>query len=146
MDINKIANRIALDKTNEDSEKKKEKFTGSSKGTHILANLVGIKNPFKLDNLKVMQDILYKAAEAGNLNVVGETWKKFEPQGLSGVLILSESHISFHFSPESAFGWADVFSCSSVTDAKKAMDYLCDHLKPDMKRSKITIIDRTVTP
>lgn len=121
-----------------------EKFKGSEVGTHVIADIIGIKNPFKLDSIEKMQEIFHAAAKKAKMHVIAENWKKFEPQGLSGVLFLSESHLSIHFSPEHAFAWVDSFTCGNEGSAKVAVEYICKQMKPDMKRTKIEHKDRTI--
>ena len=84
-------------------------FKGSTVGVHVIADIVGIVNVKKYDNIEIMQRILHGAAKKAKLNVLGENWEKFQPQGLSGFLFLSESHISIHYTPEHNFMWIDVF-------------------------------------
>jgi S-adenosylmethionine decarboxylase len=121
-----------------------EKFKGSEVGTHVIADIVGIKDPFKLDSIDKMQAIFHAAAKKAKMNVIAENWKKFEPQGLSGVLFLSESHLSIHYSPEHGFAWVDSFTCGNEGSAKIAVEYICKKMRPDMSRTKIEYKDRTI--
>lgn len=116
---------------------------GSIKGTHSIGDLVGIKNPKKFDNIEIMQKILHGAARKAKLNVLGENWEKFQPQGLSGFLFLSESHISVHFSPEHRSAWIDSFTCSGGDGSKIAIEHIVKSLKPDLAKSRITHLDRS---
>lgn len=121
-----------------------EKFKGSEVGTHVIADVVGIKNPFKFDSIETMQEVFHAAAKKAKMNIIAENWKKFDPQGLSGVLFLAESHLSIHFSPEHSFCWIDSFTCGREGSASVAIEYICKHLKCDMKKTKITHMDRTI--
>lgn len=121
-----------------------EKFKGSEVGTHVIADVVGIKNPYKFDSVEVMQKLFHEAAHKAGMNVIAENWKKFEPQGLSGVLFLSESHLSIHFSPEHGFAWVDSFTCGNEGSAKVAVEYICRKLRHDDKKTKIVYMDRTI--
>jgi S-adenosylmethionine decarboxylase proenzyme len=123
---------------------KKQDFSGSTVGKHVIADAVGIKNPKRIDSLEVMQKILHDAAKKAKLTVIGENWEKFQPQGLSGFLFLSESHISIHYSPEHAFMWIDAFTCSGGDGAEVAMKYVCKKIGADMKKTKIMYMDRTI--
>lgn len=121
-----------------------EKFKGSEVGTHVIADVVGIKSPFKFDSIEKMQEVFHAAAKKAKMHVIAENWKKFEPQGLSGVLFLAESHLSIHFSPEHSFAWIDSFTCGKEGSAKVAIEHICKTLKPDMSKTKITYMDRTI--
>lgn len=121
-----------------------DKFHGSTIGTHVVSDIVGIKNSKKYDSIETMQKILHGAAKKAKLTVIGENWEKFQPQGLSGFLFLSESHISIHYTPEHSFLWADCFTCSSGKGAEIAMQYILKKIKHDGERTKTQIIDRTI--
>jgi S-adenosylmethionine decarboxylase len=121
-----------------------EKFKGSTVGKHVIADIVGIVNPSKYDNMEVMQKILHGAAKKGKLTVIGENWEKFQPQGLSGFLFLSESHISIHYTPEHSFMWVDAFTCSGNKGAEIAIDYILKKIKHDKEKTKTQTIDRTI--
>jgi len=121
-----------------------EKFHGSAVGTHVIADVVGIKKPFELDKIEAIQQIFHEAAKKAKMNIVAENWKKFEPQGLSGVLFLSESHLSIHFSPEHSFAWIDSFTCGNEGSAKVAIEYICKKMRADMRKTKIIYMDRTM--
>lgn len=121
-----------------------EKFKGSEVGTHVIADVVGIKKPFKYDSIEAMQTIFHAAAKKAKMHVIAENWKKFEPQGLSGVLFLSESHLSIHYSPEHGFAWIDSFTCGKEGSAKVAIEFICKKLNPDFSKTKIINMDRTI--
>jgi S-adenosylmethionine decarboxylase proenzyme len=123
---------------------KMEQFHGSTKGTHIIADIIGIINPKKYDSIEIMQTILHSAAKKAKLTVIGENWEKFSPQGVSGFLFLSESHISIHYTPEHNFMWADCFTCSSGDGAEEAMNYILSKIKHNKSKTKIVKIDRTI--
>jgi S-adenosylmethionine decarboxylase len=119
-------------------------FKGSTIGTHCIIDLVGIVNPNHYDKIEVMQNILHGAAKKGKLTVLGENWEKFSPQGLSGFLFLSESHISVHFTPEHGFMWLDVFTCSEGDGAKKAVNHILKKIKHNTEKTNILYLDRTI--
>ena len=50
-------------------------FKGSTIGTHVTADIVGIVSPKKYDNMEVMQKILHGAAKKAKLTVIGENWE-----------------------------------------------------------------------
>jgi len=120
-------------------------FKGSTVGTHVIADIVGIVNPKKYDNMEVMQKILHDAAKKAKLTVIGENWEKFQPQGLSGFLFLSESHISVHYTPEHNFCWVDSFTCSAGKGAQIAMDHILKKIKHDKENTKVVVLDRTIS-
>ena len=63
-----------------------------------------------------LRDLCVRAARAAGLTVVGDCFHQFEPQGVTGTVLLAESHIAIHTWPESAFVTVDVYVCNFTTD------------------------------
>lgn len=87
-------------------------------GHHILLDLWGVSEHL-LDDPEALEEALAAAAAAGGAHVVERRMHRFAPHGVSGVLILAESHLAIHTWPESGFAGVDVFTCgpSSVAEA-----------------------------
>lgn len=98
-------------------------------GAHILADFWGCQFE-KLDDAKLLMGYLREAAKSANMTVLGEESFKFNPQGFTGLLLLSESHISIHTYPERGYAAIDVFTCGSGM-TQKAIEYLKEVLQPD---------------
>ena len=71
--------------------------------------------PHALNDLSTMESILLDAAQTAGLTAVSSAHHRFEPQGLSAVIILSESHIAAHTWPESGTGYVTLTSCRTLT-------------------------------
>ncbi|MFC1659480.1 adenosylmethionine decarboxylase [Pseudomonadota bacterium] len=86
-------------------------------GTHII---VDISNCYKnLDNQQYIEDLLVKMANAGNATVLNKKFHKFSGYGgVTGILVLSESHISIHTWPELNFAAVDIFMCGKSNPRK----------------------------
>lgn len=97
-------------------------------GAHVLADFWGCQFE-KLDDAVYLMDCLRKAAQDAKMTILGELNHKFEPQGFTGILLLSESHISIHTYPEQGYAAIDVFTCGSGM-TQKAIDYLREALQP----------------
>ena len=74
--------------------------------------------PYALNDLSTMESILLGAAQTAGLTAVSSAHHRFEPQGLSAVIILSESHIAAHTWPESGDGYVTLTSCRTLTPAQ----------------------------
>ena len=74
--------------------------------------------PNALDDLSTIESILHDAAQTAGLTAVSSAHHQFEPQGLSAVIILSESHIAAHTWPESGTGYVTLTSCRMLTPAQ----------------------------
>ena len=74
--------------------------------------------PYALNDLSTMESILLGAAQTAGLTAVSSAHHRFEPQGLSAVIILSESHIAAHTWPESGDGYVTLTSCRTLAPAQ----------------------------
>jgi S-adenosylmethionine decarboxylase len=80
-------------------------------GTHLLLDFWGASN---LTDPSLIDAVLREAAEAAKATVLHSHFHHFGPDGgVSGVLVLAESHISIHTWPERAFAAVDIFMCGS---------------------------------
>lgn len=88
--------------------------TYQASGTHLLADLSGIAPDLLTDCARVEQ-LLRAAAEAAGARVLHSHFHAFGPgQGVTGVVLLAESHISIHTWPETGFAAADIFMCGQA--------------------------------
>src|SRR5499426_1546729 len=97
-------------------------------GTHLIIDLFGAK---RLDDLKHIKDTLKRCVEVAGATLLHIHLHHFTPNGgVSGVAVLSESHISIHSWPEVGYAALDVFMCG---DAKPhlTVDVLKAAFKPD---------------
>ena len=100
-------------------------------GRHCIVELYG-GNPNLLDSEEFINDALKEAAERSGATLLSLTSHKFEPQGVTALALLSESHISIHTWPELGYAAVDAFTCGKHTNTELACNYLkkafeCDH-------------------
>ena len=110
-------------------------------GDHYLLNLFGCSFSL-LDDERYLIDLLENAAVASGATVVQTISKKFEPQGVTVICLLSESHISIHTWPEKHYAAVDIFTCGDHTAPGKACEFLANAL--ECKNPNITILKRGV--
>ena len=97
-------------------------------GHHILVSLYGIS--FRLlDDIDGIRAAFEEAVEACGATVLNRFSHKFQPQGVTVVYALAESHISIHTFPENGSCAIDVYTCGSL-DTRKGMDVLIDYFNP----------------
>ena len=70
----------------------------TSLGSHLLLDLEGC-DPNILDSQTLIRDALISAAREAGATIVGETFHKFSPVGVTGVVAIAESHICIHTWP-----------------------------------------------
>lgn len=92
-------------------------------GTHLLLDLKG-SDPTQLDDLELLQEIMLEAALHAGATVLHHGFRRFAPQGVSGVVIIEESHLAIHTWPEHGFASIDVFTCGDRATPHKAVDYI----------------------
>lgn len=86
----------------------------ASLGRHLLADLRGIAAEL-LTQPELIERILLQAAQAAGATPIFSKFHQFgEGQGVTGVLLLRESHISIHTWPEHGFAAVDVFMCGDA--------------------------------
>lgn len=101
-----------------------------SSGTHLIADLHGIDRE-KLADAPAIEDLLKRGALAAGAHIVYSHFHPFGPgQGVTGVVLLAESHISIHTWPESGFAAVDIFMCGNA-EPRRALDYIREILMPD---------------
>ncbi len=110
---------------------------------HIVADLYDIKNVEFFDKIENMKDLIHAAATKAGMNIVGEAFKKFEPSGSSGVILLAESHLTYHLWNTERIITLDVYTCGKEGDPQIALDHIMESLKPDLDKSKIIHLDRS---
>jgi len=92
-------------------------------GRHLLADLHGIL-PDKLDDPSIVQDLLQESALAAGAAVLSCHFHSFgSRQGVTGVVLLAESHISIHTWPEYGFAAVDIFMCGAA-QPERALEVL----------------------
>jgi len=84
-------------------------------GTHIVCELSGC-DPTALSDVDGVHAMMVAAARAANATILESSFHRFEPQGVSGTVILAESHLSIHTWPEKKYAAMDFYTCGDHTD------------------------------
>lgn len=104
-----------------------------------------------INSATLVENILLETAELINLTVVNTTIHTFSPIGVSGVIVIEESHIAIHTWPEHNYVAIDFFTCNKTYEIDKAIDFLFTKFKAtakeslQLKRGKMTIINQYKT-
>ena len=108
-------------------------------GTHLLADMSGIE-PGVLSDCAKIERLLREAAAAAGAQVLHSHFHGFGPGlGVTGVVLLAESHISIHTWPEHGFAAADIFMCGAA-QPQLALDVIEEALQPEC--SEVRTVDR----
>ena len=96
-------------------------------GRHLLLELREC-NIAVLDDLEYLENALVSAAKEAGATVIDESFHQFAPQGVSGVVLIAESHLSLHTWPEHAYAAVDIFTCGTTVKIEVAADLLIKKL------------------
>ena len=94
----------------------------------------------KLNDESFLRCTLNKAARLANATVLNLISNKFEPQGVTAIALLAESHISIHTWPESNYSAVDIFTCGQNMMPEQASQYLIESLMA--KEHSLRVIER----
>ncbi len=105
---------------------------------HLLYDL-WVEDVEILERVSPWREILLAAAEQIGATVIGQQFHQFAPYGITGFLLLAESHISVHTWPEEGLAAIDIFTCGEM-DADSILHWLRERLCPQWER--LTILER----
>jgi S-adenosylmethionine decarboxylase len=98
-------------------------------GKHLLLELNGCDHKL-LNDISFIKETMLAAAKESGATVLGESFHQFSPQGVSGVIIIAESHLTVHTWPEHGYAGADIFTCGTRVKPEKAAKVIIAKLKP----------------
>ena len=85
-----------------------------------MKHLIGRINGVCIETIDQLEPLMEQIADECALTVVSRAFHQFDPVGVTGVLVLSESHFSVHTYPENDSVYLDIFCCSETFDPEKA--------------------------
>jgi S-adenosylmethionine decarboxylase len=105
-------------------------------GHHLIANYLDCDKE-ALRDLDQLEKIMEGAAKASGATILSSTKHIFPPDGLTMVILLSESHASIHTYPEYRACFIDFFTCGHSCDASKFEEMLAGYLKPQQASKQL---------
>jgi S-adenosylmethionine decarboxylase len=106
----------------------------STFGNHWLVEYFGCERAV-LDDSGRLEDAMRCAAEAAGATVITTAFHRFAPQGVSGVLVIAESHLSIHTWPEHGYAAVDFYTCGACEPGRA-----CQHLRAALGASRTEIM------
>ncbi|WP_018681119.1 adenosylmethionine decarboxylase [Actinokineospora enzanensis] len=100
---------------------------GNFAGRHVLAEFDGV-DPLLLDDLGFLRETLESSLRDAGATICDVISKQFQPQGVTVLALLSESHASIHTYPEIGSLFVDIFTCGETADPELAAALLRDRL------------------
>lgn len=112
-------------------------------GRHVLVEFHQC-SPELLDDVAQVRDILLEGARLSGATILQETFHEFSPQGVSGVIVIAESHVAVHTWPEHGYAGIDIFTCGDTVDPWTMQKYFQERFEPgqvfsmELKRGLLT--------
>lgn len=95
---------------------------------HVLYD-IWVDDRSVLATVEPIQTLLCKAAEAGGATILHSHFHQFDPHGVTGFLLLAESHLSIHTWVDEGFAALDIFTCGPM-NTDKVLEVIREGLKP----------------
>ena len=114
-----------------------------SLGRHLLLELHDCSSEI-LSNLETVKTTLVEAAKRAEATIIDVVFHEFNPFGISGVVVIAESHLSIHTWPEYRYAAVDIFSCGESLKPAEAASYLVEQF--GASRASCVEIKRGVFP
>ena len=108
-------------------------------GKHIIAEFYGVE-PEKISFVDTIKETMERVAEESGLTTIRGFFHQFQPQGVTGIILLSESHLSIHTWPEHSLVNLDIFTCGEPEKADRAFELFVKYLEP--KSYRHYVLDR----
>ena len=108
-------------------------------GRHMLLELFDC-DPDAINNLEGVKGALVEAAKRAQATIVDVMFHEFNPFGISGVVVIAESHLSIHTWPEYRYAAVDIFSCGDVLKPEIAANYLVEQFAAE--RTSVVEVQR----
>jgi S-adenosylmethionine decarboxylase proenzyme len=99
-----------------------------SLGRQILVEFY-VCDPEVLNDRAQIRDIMLKGVRRSSATIVDHSFHNFSPHGVSGVIVIAESHVTIHTWPEYGYAAVDIFTCGAEIDPWIIQSYLERHLR-----------------
>lgn len=96
-------------------------------GEHVLVDYHGC-DPEVLDDVGSLQKVMVETAEAIGAHIVTVEFHEFNPIGVSGVVVIAESHLTIHTWPEHGYAAVDLFTCGQDMQIEVGIELLHEAL------------------
>ena len=99
-----------------------------SLGRHLIIELFSCDSTI-LNDPETLEHHMLAAVKLSGATVIQPFFHQFSPHGITGVVVVAESHFSIHTWPEFGYCAVDIFTCGDSVDGHEALDYLKASLK-----------------
>ncbi len=86
-------------------------------------------DPDIINDVAAIERILLGATRASNASIISHNFHKFSPHGVSGTVVIAESHVAIHTWPEYAYAAVDIFTCGETIDPWIIQEYIKEEFR-----------------
>ncbi|MEK6581559.1 MAG: adenosylmethionine decarboxylase [Nitrospirota bacterium] len=97
-------------------------------GKHLLIELKDC-NPEILKSLDKVKNAMVSAAKKARATIIDVSFHEFSPFGISGMVVIAESHLSIHTWPEYGYAALDIFTCGDIIKPEVAAQFLIEKFR-----------------
>lgn len=94
-------------------------------GRQILVEYYDCNNEV-INDVSKIESMLLEATRRSNASIISHNFHKFSPHGISGTVVIAESHVAIHTWPEYGYAAVDIFTCGETIDPWVIQEYLKD--------------------
>ncbi len=116
-------------------------------GTHLLVELKDCNQEI-LKDLGKVKEALVSAAKHAKATIIDVSFHEFSPFGISGMVVIAESHLSIHTWPEYGYAAVDIFTCGDIIKPEDAAHYIIERFEckqpsiVEMKRGILSLTEK----
>jgi S-adenosylmethionine decarboxylase len=110
-------------------------------GRHLIVEYAECEHDV-LNDVHAIERYMKEAVRKSGATLVRSVFHRYAPQGVSGVVVIAESHMSVHTWPEYGYAAVDFFTCGNSVDPLKAHAYLEDML--GSRKTQVTELRRGI--
>jgi len=119
-------------------------------GSHILVEFTNCKSDV-LNDVTAIENAMVQAAQVAGATVINSTFHHFSPWGVSGVVVIQESHLAIHTWPEYNYAAVDLFTCGDTVDPWVSFEFLknafgANYSALEMNRGSTQVIKKGDAP
>ncbi|MGQ4832273.1 MAG: adenosylmethionine decarboxylase [Candidatus Asgardarchaeia archaeon] len=112
-------------------------------GWHVVAELNGLDFEM-LNDAEYLEDLLLRASKHAGLTVLSTHVHRYDPQGVTVLVIIAESHLMIHTWPEYGYAAIDIFTCKDEKSTWDAYHYIVNELRPS--HAQVMMLKRGLIP
>jgi S-adenosylmethionine decarboxylase len=118
-------------------------------GRHLIVEFYGCSREL-VDDVEFLKKALEESVVKAGGNIVGRLFHRFKPQGVTGIIAISESHVSIHTWPENGYVALDAFTCGNEMDPWIVYRELLARIRPkkvkviELKRGELRELEETI--